>query len=235
MQGVIQMDQITPIRPKKEIKNITQTTWVFDLDNTLYPDHCNLFANIDVKMKAYISSLLGVGTDEAHKIQKDFFIDYGTTLRGLIDVHGVDPREFLDFVHNIDLSPLQEDKALRQALQDIRGSKFVFTNGDTRYAQRVLEKIGIDQEFDGVFDITLADHVPKPNAAAYQNFIRHFDIDPKSAVMIEDMARNLKPAAALGMTTVWLKTAYPWGEIGYDTAHIDYETDHLVSWLEGVL
>lgn len=226
------MDQITPARQKKEVKNTADTTWIFDLDNTLYPDHCNLFANIDIKMKAYISNLLGVGADEAYKIQKDFFVNYGTTLRGLIDVHKVDPREFLNFVHDIDLSPLEKDDALRNSLRKIRGAKYVFTNGDTRYAHRVLEKIGIDQEFDGVFDITLAGHMPKPHEASYHSFIRHFDIDPERAVMVDDMARNLKPAAELGMTTVWLKTSLSWGRIGYQAAYIDYETDHLVSWLE---
>ena len=229
------MDQVSPIPPAKKIKNTAETTWVFDLDNTLYPDHCNLFANIDVKMKAYISDLLGVDPEEAYKIQKNFFVDYGTTLRGLIDVHNIDPREFLDFVHNIDLSPLEENQDLRRQLGKIKGAKYVFTNGDTRYAARVLEKIGIENEFDGVFDITLADHVPKPYAASYQAFINHFEIDPEKSVMIEDMARNLKPAAALGMTTVWLKTSHAWGAIDYDAAHIDYETDHLVSWLEGML
>ena len=111
------MAQPSPIPPAKEVKNTAETTWIFDLDNTLYPDHCNLVANIDGKMKAYISNLLGVDPEEAYKIQKNFFVDYGTTLRGLIDVHNVDPREFLDFVHNIDLSPLEENQSLRRQLR----------------------------------------------------------------------------------------------------------------------
>jgi len=219
-------------KPSKKISNTAETAWVFDLDNTLYPEHCNLFARIDVKMKAYISDLLGVDGDEAYKVQKDYFVRFGTTLRGLIEVHGVDPEDFLDFVHDIDLSSLAEDQPLNRALGDIKGSKFVFTNGDTRYAKRVLEKIGIHEQFEGIFDIAAAGHMPKPNEASYNNFVRHFDIDPEKAVMIEDMARNLVPAANLGMTTVWVKTNYQWSSMGYQAEHIDYETSHLVGWLK---
>ncbi len=218
--------------PKREVRNTPQTTWVFDLDNTLYPEHCNLFARIDVKMKAYITNLLGVDGDEAYKIQKDYFVRYGTTLRGLIKVHGVNPEDFMHFVHDIDLSPLKEDQEMRRALSEIQGRKFIFTNGETRYATRVLDKIGIKDQFDGIFDINAAGHVPKPNEASYRNFVDHFDVDPKDAVMIEDMARNLTPAAALGMTTVWVKTDYQWSSMGYEAEHIDYETSHLVGWLK---
>ena len=229
------MDQIIRKKSRKKVSNSSSTAWIFDLDNTLYPEHCNLFAHIDIKMKAYITNLLGVDGDQAYKIQKDYFIRYGTTLRGLIEVHGVNPEDFMHFVHDIDLSPLKQDQELDRALSKIRGRKFIFTNGEARYATRVLEKIGIEDQFDGIFDIAAAGHIPKPNEVSYQNFIDHFGIDPKNAVMIEDMARNLAPAAALGMTTVWVKTRYEWGAMGYDAAHIDYETDHLVGWLSETL
>lgn len=211
-----------------------ETSWIFDLDNTLYPERCNLFAGIDKKMGAYISRLLEVDLAEAKRVQKDYFLRYGTTLRGLIEQHGVDAREFLDFVHDIDVSPLEEDPELNATLGALSGRKYVFTNGSTRYAQKVLNRLGLDEVVDGVFDIAHANFMPKPNAAAYQAFVDHFEVDPASAVMVEDMARNLTPAYKMGMTTVWLKTASPWGEIGYNPAHIHYEIEDLGDWLKTV-
>lgn len=211
-----------------------EASWVFDLDNTLYPKRCNLFAGIDRKMGAYISRLLEVDLDEAKRVQKDYFLRYGTTLRGLIEQHGVEPREFLDFVHDVDVSSLEKDPELNATLERLAGRKYVFTNGSTRYARKVLKKLGLLEVVDGVFDIAHADFMPKPNAAAYRAFVDHFEVDPESAVMVEDMARNLIPACKMGMTTVWLKTASPWGQIGYDPAHIHYEIEHLGDWLKSV-
>jgi len=211
--------------------NRPEACWVFDLDNTLYPAECNLFGQIDDKMGAFISNLLDVDRVEARRVQKDYFVRHGTTLRGLIDVHGVDPVEFLDFVHDIDLEVLSEDAALRETLQNLRGRKMVFTNGDIPYAGRVLDKLGIAGEFEGIFDISTAAYHPKPYTRTYKAFVNHFEINPNNAVMIEDMARNLVPAAQMGMTTVWLRTGYKWGDAGYNADHIHHETDHLVSWL----
>ena len=212
--------------------NTADVCWVFDLDNTLYPAECSLFGQIEEKIGAYISNLLDVDRAEARRVQKDFFVRHGTTLRGLIDEHGVDPVEFLDFIHDIDLNPLKEDRELQGALKKLKGSKFVFTNGDSPYAGRILKKIGISSEFEGVFDIADAGYHPKPNVKAYETFVERFDVEPKNAVMIEDMARNLVPAAQMGMTTVWLKTNDRWGgHYGHDEAHIHHETDHLAGWL----
>ena len=216
---------------KKPPQNTADACWVFDLDNTLYPEECNLFGHIDAKMGDYIAALLGVGRVEAKKVQKDYFVRFGTTLRGLIDVHGVDPEEFLNFVHDIDLSALAEDKELGRALKKLKGRKIVFTNGDIPYAERVLKKIGIRDQFEGIFDIARARYLPKPHAETYRVFVDHFEVDPGAAVMVEDMARNLVPAARMGMTTVWVKTRDAWGSVGHDAAHIDFETDNLVHWL----
>lgn len=220
------------IRKNKSLPiNTIDICWVFDLDNTLYPAECNLFSQIGKKMCVFISNLLGVDQVEAQRMQKDYFIRHGTTLRGLIDVHGIDPVEFLDFVHDIDLRILNEDKKLATALRSLKGRKFVFTNGDVPYAERVLKKLGILMEFDGVFDIATSGYLPKPDIKAYKAFVGHFDISPANTVMIEDMARNLVPAAQMGMTTVWVRTDDRWGHFGHDEAHIHHETDHLTSWL----
>jgi putative hydrolase of the HAD superfamily len=209
-----------------------ETVWVFDLDNTLYPERCNLFAGIDRNMGLYISKLLDVDLAEAKRLQKEYFLAHGTTLRGLIEVHGADPKAFLDFVHDIDLSALRPDGELKAALDGLQGRKVVFTNGSAGYAARVLSKIGIAETIEAVHDIGQGDYVPKPDPDAYRKLMRRFAFAPGDAVMIEDMARNLIPASKLGMTTVWLNTGYAYGRVGHEARHIHYEIDHLASWLE---
>jgi putative hydrolase of the HAD superfamily len=214
----------------KGIENSQETTWVFDLDNTLYSENCNLFSLIDLKMGDYLSNLLQVDRVEARRVQKDYFVRFGTTLQGLIKLHNIDPEDFLNFVHDIDLSPVGENPELAEKLGSLTGRKFVFTNGDVPYATRVLERIGVARHMDGIFDIAKAGYIPKPNAQAYDHFIREYDINPKNAVMFEDMARNLIPASKLGMTTVLVKTVSEWAGIDYQEEHIHYETEHLMDW-----
>ena len=182
-------------------------TWIFDLDNTLYPAHCNLFDQVDQRMGTFISQLLDVDRTEARRIQKSFFYEYGTTLRGLMDVHRVEPEEFLDFVHDIDVSVIDPDHALSDALTLLEGRKLVFTNGSHDHAENVLGQIGIRHHFDAVFDITDSDYIPKPEPEAYAKFIAHAEVDTMRAAMFEDIARNLKQPHALGMTTVLVRSA----------------------------
>ncbi len=177
-------------------------TWVFDLDNTLYPAHCDLFAQVDQLMGSYISELLQVEFTEARKLQKKYFYEYGTTLRGLMSRHDIDPQHFLDYVHNIDVSVLDANAALSQALDKLPGRKLVFTNGSHGHAENVLGKIGIRDHFELVFDISDADYIPKPEPVAYAMFIEHAGFDATRAAMFEDMPRNLEPSHELGMTTV---------------------------------
>lgn len=209
-----------------------QAVWVFDLDNTLYPERCNLFSHIDRNMGLYIAQLLKVDLMEAKRIQKEYFLSHGTTLRGLIDRHHVSPQDFLNFVHDIDLSALAEDAGLKTALTKLQGRKVVFTNGSADYAERVLAKIGITDIFDGIHDIGHGNYVPKPDPVAYQALIRRFGFSAKDAIMVEDMARNLVPASEMGMTTVWLNTGYAYGRFGHNPRHIHYEIDELVPWLK---
>jgi putative hydrolase of the HAD superfamily len=206
--------------------------WVFDLDNTLYPASCNLFTQIDTRMREFIADLLGLEQDEAYKLQKRFFKEYGTTLRGLMDIHGLPPEEFLDYVHEIDLSPVDANPALNSALEALPGRKIIFTNADTGHADRVMERLGIGHHFEEVFDIVAADYVPKPNPGVYQILLDRYGLDPKKSVMVEDIARNLQPAADLGMTTVWIKSDSPFGNWGADGDYIHHVVDDLVDWLE---
>jgi len=211
---------------------VTADVWVFDLDNTLYPRDCNLFAQIDVKMKSFIGELLDVDIEEAHRIQKEYFRTHGTTLRGLMDNHGLAPTEFLDYVHDIDVSPVPPNPALDDVLHRLPGRKIIYTNGSVSHAENVSNRLGIRHHFDGIFDIIAADYNPKPARAPYEQMLREHDVDPTRAVMLEDIARNLEPAHALGMTTVWVRSEHDHSAMGAEGDHVHHVIDDLVEWLD---
>lgn len=205
--------------------------WIFDLDNTLYPPECALFDLIDAKMRAYIAALLDIPEAEAHHIQKTFFRDHGTTLAGLMARHGVDPHHFLDFVHDIDLARLDGAPSLRADISALPGRKLVFTNADAGYAERVLAALGLAGLFDDVCDIHHMAYLPKPQNNAYSALLDRTGIDPARSLFVEDMARNLLPAKALGMTTVWINNGSEYGCAGADQSFIDLEIPNLANWL----
>ena len=209
--------------------------WIFDLDNCLYPASANLFALIDVRMGEFIQQLLGCGPEEARRVQKSHFHEHGTTLAGLMKGHGVQPRDFLDYVHDIDLARISADPALVRAIDSLPGRKFVFTNGDSAYASRVLERLGLANLWDGLHDIHAMNYVPKPDPRSYSAMCEQHGIEPRTALFVEDMARNLKPAKALGMTTVWVDNGSEMGGHDADRAFIDYVTHDIGEWLTGIL
>jgi putative hydrolase of the HAD superfamily len=212
----------------------TIETWVFDLDNTLYPASADLFPQISARMGAFIAARFDLDPDAATARQKQLFRTHGTTLRGLMVEHQVDPHEFMDYVHNIDLSGLAQDLRLAAALAALPGRKLIFTNGSRRHATRILAHLGLPDAFAGIFDIADAGFVPKPAAEAFQGLIERFGIDPGRAAMVEDMAVNLRPAALLGMVTVLVETANDWARPAADADWIDHRTDDLPGWLAGV-
>ncbi|MDV7339726.1 pyrimidine 5'-nucleotidase [Terasakiella sp. A23] len=216
--------------PDKDIQS-----WVFDLDNTLYPASCNLFAQVDIRMRDFISNLLGLGSEDARVLQKQYFRDHGTTLRGLMTNNDIDPKPYLDYVHDIDVSPVQPAPDLSDTLAALPGKKYIFTNASTGHAERVMDRLGIAQHFDGIFDIVDADYQPKPEPSIYDTFISRFNIDPTKAIMVEDMARNLKPAADLGMLSLWVETESDWAREGANEAYVHHKTDNLLDWLKGAL
>jgi putative hydrolase of the HAD superfamily len=177
-------------------------TWVFDLDNTLYPASCRLFDQIDRKMTGLVSEILSVPPVEAKVIQKGLFHKYGTTLRGLMVEHEVDPKYFLHHAHNIDYAPVPEDLALDDALSALPGRKLIFTNGTVAHARSVLNRLGVTHHFKDIFDIVDSDYIPKPDRGPYEKFVKHTNIKPKTSAMCEDIARNLEAPHELGMTTV---------------------------------
>ena len=209
--------------------------WIFDLDNCLYPASTGLFALIDERMGAYIQRLLGVEAAEAKVIQKHHFHTHGTTLAGLMEEHGVDPHDFLEDVHAIPLDRVGANPRLARGLGRLPGRKFVFTNGDAPYARRVLEAIGIDDQFEHLHDIHACDLRPKPQSHGYELLCERMGIDPTRACMVEDMAQNLRPAKALGMTTVWVDNGSERGNHDYDPAHVDLRITDVADWLDELL
>lgn len=208
--------------------------WIFDLDNTLYPASAKLFDLIDERMGAYVGRVLGCDADEAKRIQKKYFREHGTTLSGLMRNHGVDPNHFLDDVHAIDLDRIGPNDRLSAGLEKLPGRKFVFTNGNRAYADRVLAAIGIDDHFHGLVDIGDCNFLPKPDAHGYRLLVERFDIEPARALLVEDMAKNLKPAKAMGMTTVWVDNGSDHGNHDADHELIDHVIDDVADWLNQI-
>jgi putative hydrolase of the HAD superfamily len=206
--------------------------WIFDLDNTLYPASADLFGLIDVRMGLYVQRLLGVDPVEAKIIQKRLFREHGTTLSGLMRSHDIDPREFLDFVHDIEMDVLREDRRLVQAVAKLPGRKLIFTNGDADYAGRVLARLGLSDSFEAIHDIHACAYLPKPQDESYASMVKAFGIDPATSLFVEDMARNLKPAKAIGMTTVWVNNGSELGNHEADASFIDFEIQDVGHWLD---
>ena len=224
----------------EEFEQVTE--WVFDLDNTLYPRHTDLFSQIDKNMTAYVSKLLSLPRDEARKVQKEYYRDYGTTLNGLMNLHGIDPNDFLEKVHDIDYSWVEPHPELGDAIRALPGRKFIFTNGDVGHAERTATALGILDHFDEIFDILAADLTPKPAAQTYDRFLSRHRIDGHQAVMFEDLPRNLTVPKSLGMRTVLIvphnfdeAMGEAWEHDGHDGAHIDYVTDDLTAFLRHYL
>jgi putative hydrolase of the HAD superfamily len=206
-------------------------TWLFDLDNTLYPADCDLFALVDERMRLYLERLMDLDSAAAHGVQKDYFHRYGTTVAGLMANHDIDPHEFLEFVHDISLDRITPNPLLRAHINALPGRKLVYTNGDAPYAQRVLNALGLHDSFEGIFDILAADMVPKPAASSYAMLCDAHNIDAKSAFFADDMARNLRPAKALGMATLWINNGSEQAEASNDHDHIDHKGPCLTEWL----
>ncbi|MCE1236426.1 MAG: pyrimidine 5'-nucleotidase [Hyphomicrobiales bacterium] len=216
-------------------------TWIFDLDNTLYPAATNLFAQVDVRIRDYVVKLVGAPPEEAHRLQKDWYRRYGTTLRGLMVEHGISPDGFLEYVHDIDHSVVAPDPRLGAAIARLPGRRFIMTNGTKKHAEAVADRLGVTHHFEDVFDIVAADLLPKPHRETYEKFLREKAIDPTRAVMFEDLARNLEAPDALGMATVLVAprgveevVRETWEFDGRDASHVHWVTDDLARFLERV-
>ena len=217
-------------------------TWVFDLDNTLYPHHVNLWQQVDVRIRDYIARFLDIAHDEAFRVQKDYYKRYGTTMRGMMTEHGMQPDDFLDYVHQIDHTPIQPNPALGRALARLSGRKLILTNGTRTHAEAVMRRLEVHEHFEDVFDIVAGELEPKPLPQTYDRFLARHGVDPKRAALFEDLARNLEVPHALGKTTVLVVPEQTrevfreaWELEGRDAAHVDHVTDDLVGFLETIV
>lgn len=210
-------------------------TWVFDLDNTLYPASCRLFDQIDRNMTGLVAEILKVPAAEAKAIQKGLFHKYGTTLRGLMVEHEVDPAHFLRHAHAIDYTPVPPDAALDQALAALEGRKLIFTNGTVAHAEGVLNRLGIARHFHDIFDIVHSNYIPKPQRGPYEEFIRHTNIQAGTSAMFEDIARNLEAPHDLGMTTVLITSDHNGDANLLNGAELPGYVHHTTGHLAGFL
>ena len=214
-------------------------TWVFDLDNTLYPHHLNLWQQVDERIRSYIADFLKVSRDEAFRLQKDYYRRYGTSMRGMMTEHGMNADDYPAYVHEIDHSPLTPNAALGAAIEKLPGRKLILTNGTRKHADAVMRALAIHQHFDDVFDIIAAELEPKPLPQTYDRFLQAHGVDPARAAMFEDLARNLAVPHTLGMTTVLVVPEgtrevfrEDWEMEGRDADHVDHVTDDLAGFLQ---
>lgn len=215
--------------------------WVFDLDNTLYPRTCNLFAQIDLLITQYMMDLTRLAFAEARALQKAYYRDYGTTLNGLMQKHEVDPDHFLRTVHKIDYSPVDAHPELVATIRSLPGRKFILTNGDIGHARAVLGRLGDTEDlFEDIFDIRAMSYKPKPLPEAYAAFFDAHGIDARRAAMFDDLEKNLVVPHESGMTTVQVVAAEDFEHEQVDAwelertggAHVHHMTDDLARFLK---
>lgn len=201
-------------------------TWVFDLDNTLYPPSARLFDQIEARMTEFVMRVLKVDQTEADRLRRHYWAEYGTTLAGLMREHGVDPGPYLTEVHDISMHPLTPDPELAAAIRALPGRAVVYTNGCAPYAERVLDARGLGGLFEAIYGVEHADFLPKPERGAFDIIFARDGLDPAKAAMFEDDARNLAVPHQLGMRTIHVADAPA------PAAHIHHHTDDLTGFLQ---
>ena len=205
---------------------------LLDLDGTVYQDLESVFGQVSKLMTKYISEKLNIDLKKAKELQTNYFYKYNTSLNGLMIHHDIPPKEFLKYVHDIDLSFMKKDKILRQELENLKMRKLIFTNGSTDHAKNVLKHLGIDDLFQGIFDITDAEYQPKPEPKAFDLMTKKFDLNPSETIYVEDIAKNLSIGKERGCTTVWLINNEEWGKMESDKDYIDYKIENLSLFLK---
>jgi putative hydrolase of the HAD superfamily len=216
----------------KEFKNIKNI--IFDCDGVLYKDLDAVFGQVSKKMSEYISRKLNVDLKKAKELQRNYFHQYNTSLNGLMIHHKIDPHEFLEYVHDIDLDFLKKDTVLREELLKLDAKKFVYTNSSRDHVNNITKHLGIDDLFDGVFDIVDGQFIPKPQIEPFKVLIKKFDINPEETVFIEDIAKNLSVKKELNLKTVWLINNEYWGKQDSDKNYIDVRIENLTSFLKEI-
>jgi len=216
----------------KELKNIKNI--LFDCDGVLYDDLEAVFGQVSKRMTNYISNKLNIDIKKAKELQTNYFHKYDTSLNGLMIHHNIKPKDFLTYVHDINLEFMKKDLVLRNELVNLNLKKFVFTNGSKEHVENITKHLGIDDQFDGVFDIVDAEYNPKPAPKAFDLMVNKFNINPKETIYIEDIAKNLSIAKIRGSTTVWLINDEDWGKKESDKDYIDYKIENLSLFLKEI-
>ena len=211
-------------------------TWIFDLDNTLYSADSGIFQQVHQLMGEFISKNLNMDMPEAKKLQSKYYKQHGTTLRGLMDNHGIDPDHFLDEVHRLNYSIVSSNKILNEELHKLQGRKIIYTNANKKHVIDVLDRIDLNNFFDEIFDIKMANYIPKPELKPYEQIIDLFNIEPKSSAMFDDIAKNLVPAKKVNFTSVWIDAGYEnfSDDIKASKEYLDYSTRDLSLFLKDV-
>jgi len=213
-------------------KNINFSHWFFDLDNTLYCANSGIFDQIHKRMGEFISSNLKINLKEAKNLQEKYFIENGTTLHGLMVNHNINPKKYLEYVHDIDFSIVKPDKELNDLIKKVPGKKIVFTNADTSYVKKILKNLDLINIFDDIYDIERMNFLPKPNLQTYKKLIATYNLDVKKAILFDDIPQNLIPAADLGLKTVQVYNKKLLKELNGTSKKIDYMTNNLKEWLQ---
>ena len=211
-------------------------TWIFDLDNTLYSADSGIFQQVHKLMGKFIVEHLNVNINEAKNIQRKYYKKHGTTLRGLMDNHGIDPDSFLEEVHKLDYSIVNPNLKLAKNLENLNGKKFIFTNANKKHADIILDKLKITNLFEGIFDIKMANYIPKPEIQTYEKLIETYNINPNKTIMFDDIAKNLVPASKIGFTTVWIDVGHEnfSDDIASSKKYLDHQTKDLSNWLSNI-
>ena len=226
------------------MKNISN--WVFDLDNTLYKAECGLFDKVHILMGRFIEEKLSLSSGEAQALRSKYYNQYGTTLRGLMIEHKINPDEYLDYVHQINYDVVSPNEDLKNTIQELKGKKYIFTNANYGHVEKVLEKLKMENIFDGCFDISESDYLPKPHKEIYESFQEKFNLDNSSTAMFEDLHINLKVPSAMGWDTVWVTNNLEYNlnkdvnqqediqKIIDEKGYISHVTDNLENFLNNV-
>lgn len=211
--------------------------WIFDLDNTLYSHEAKVWPQVDERITLFLAEMFGLDGLSSRALQKYYYERYGTTLKGLMEEHAIDPAAYLDFAHRIDLSLLDPNPALGDAIAALPGRKLILTNGSVAHAENVAGKLGILHHFEDIFDIVQAGFVPKPERVTYENFLTRHGVDPARSAMFEDIEKNLLVPSALGMKTVLIVPQTPdpfreaWEQAAIEAGHVNYVTSDLTRFL----
>lgn len=211
--------------------------WIFDLDNTMYDINLGLFKKISNRITDFIMSKYSLDIDQAKKIQKEYYLKYGLTLRGLIVEKKLEPEEFLDYVHDVEHPELKKNDQLISKIRILEGKKIIFTNATSKHAKKILNILELEHDFDQIIDIKDLEYIPKPDKRSYKKLLECLNLNKENldkTIFFEDTVKNLIPAKELGITTVWMKNSINEKDFKKNFSFIDYSFNNLNEFLDTI-